>query len=76
MPKALPRTIHGPGAQKLGAPALRGQHAAYIERQLASFAQGMLQNDINQQMRAISREMKPDEMYAVAAYYGTLDSHE
>jgi hypothetical protein len=38
---------HGPGAHKLGAPALQGQHAAYIERQLAAFAQGIRQNDIN-----------------------------
>ena len=37
---------HGPAASKLGAPALQGQHAAYIERQLAAFAQGMRQNDI------------------------------
>ena len=67
---------HGPGAQKLGAPALRGQHVAYIERQLAAFAQGTRQNDINQQMRVITHELKPDEMHAVAVYYGTADGHE
>ena len=61
---------HGPGAQKLGAPALQGQHAAYIERQLAAFAQGMRQNDINEQMRTIAAQMTPDEMHAVAVYYG------
>ena len=66
---------HGPGAQKLGAPALRGQHVAYIERQLAAFAQGMRMNDINEQMRVIARGLKPDEMHAVAAYYGAADSH-
>ncbi len=67
---------HGPGAQKLGASALRGQHVAYIERQLAAFAQGMRHNDINQQMRAISHGLKPDEMHAVAAYFGTADGKE
>ena len=46
---------HGPGAHKRGAPALRGQHTAYIERQLAAFAQGTRKNDINEQMRAIAR---------------------
>jgi len=61
---------HGPGAEKLGAPALRGQHEEYIERQLEAFAQGMRRNDINQQMRVIARELRPAEMHAVAVYYG------
>jgi cytochrome c553 len=65
---------HGPGAQKLGAPALQGQHAAYIERQLAAFAQGMRQNDINEQMRTIAGQLTPDEMHAVAVYYGAKDA--
>ncbi len=67
---------HDPGAEKLGAPALRGQHKEYIERQLAAFAQGMRQNDINEQMRVIAHELTPDEMHAVAVYYGAADSHE
>jgi cytochrome c553 len=67
---------HGPGAQKLGAPVLQGQHAAYIERQLAAFAQGMRQNDINEQMRAIAAQLTPDEMHAVAAYYGAEATYE
>jgi cytochrome c553 len=61
---------HGPGGYKLGAPALQGQHAAYIERQLASFAQGMRENDIFQQMRVIAKQLTPDEMHAIAAFYG------
>jgi cytochrome c oxidase subunit I len=61
---------HGPGAHKLGAPALQGQHAAYIERQLAAFAQGIRQNDINEQMRTIAAQLTPDEMHAVSVYYG------
>jgi cytochrome c553 len=63
-------SCHGPNGQKVGAPALRGQHAAYIERQLASFAQGGRQNDINEQMRTIAAELTQDEMHAIAAYYG------
>jgi hypothetical protein len=43
-------------------PALQGQHAAYIERQLAAFAQGMRQNDINQQMRTIAKQLTPAEI--------------
>jgi cytochrome c553 len=62
---------HGPGGYKLGAPALQGQHAAYIERQLASFAQGMRENDIFQQMRVIAKQLTRDEMHALATFYGT-----
>src|SRR2546425_1046448 len=40
---------HGPGGYKIGAPALAGQYAAYIERQLAGFAQGIRHNDIYEQ---------------------------
>jgi cytochrome c553 len=61
---------HGPGGYKLGAPALQGQHAAYIERQLGAFAQGIRQNDIFEQMRAIARQLTPDEMHALATLYG------
>ena len=62
---------HGPAATKPGAPALKGQRAVYIERQLASFAQGIRQNDINQQMRTIAAQLTPDEMHLVAEFYGT-----
>ena len=61
---------HGPGGHKLGAPALQGQHAAYIERQLAAFAQGMRRNDINEQMRIIAAQLTPVEMHALGVYYG------
>ena len=61
---------HGPGGYKLGAPALRGQQANYIEEQLVAFAQGLRQNDISEQMRIIARELTPEEMHAVAAFYG------
>jgi cytochrome c553 len=67
---------HGPEAQKLGAPPLRGQHPEYIERQLAAFAQGMRLNDINEQMRVIAHELTPDEMHALALYYGNPASHD
>jgi cytochrome c553 len=61
---------HGPGGFKIGVPALQGQHAAYLERQLAAFAQGIRQNDIYEQMRAAAKQLTPDEMYALAAFYG------
>ena len=65
---------HGPNGYKIGAPPLAGQHVAYIERQLAAFAQGLRQNDINEQMRAIARQLTPSEMHALAAFYGAPES--
>jgi cytochrome c553 len=61
---------HGPGGFKLGAPALQGQQAPYIERQLGEFAQGIRQNDIFEQMRAIAKQLTPEEMHALAIFYG------
>ena len=60
---------HGPGGYKLGAPALQGQQAAYIEEQLVAFTQSLRQNDIFDQMRIIARQLTPNEMQAVAAFY-------
>ena len=37
----------------------------------AAFAQGMRQNDINQQMRTIAKQLTPAEMHAIALHYGT-----
>jgi len=62
---------HGPGGFRLGAPPLAGQHTEYIERQLGSFAQGIRRNDIYEQMRAIARQLTPDEMQALAEFYGS-----
>ena len=62
---------HGPGDHKLGAPQLKTQQPACIERQLAAFAQGFRQNDINEQMRTIAAQPTPKEMHLVAEFYGT-----
>jgi cytochrome c553 len=61
---------HGPGGYKLGAPVLEKQQAAYIEAQLIAFAQNLRQNDIFEQMRIIAKQLTPEEMHAVAAFYG------
>ena len=61
---------HGPGDHKLGAPQLRTQQPVYIERQLAAFAQGFRQNDMNEQMRTIAAQLTPQEMHLIAAFYG------
>jgi len=60
---------HGPNEIKLGAPALKGQQLLYIERQLAAFAQGMRQNDIDERMRTIASQLTPLEMHSLADFY-------
>jgi cytochrome c553 len=62
---------HGPAGKKLGAPPLKDQLASYIERQLASFAQGIRENDIGEQMRVIAKQLTPDEIHALASFYGS-----
>jgi cytochrome c553 len=63
---------HGPSDIKLGAPRLSGQQPAYIERQLAAFAQGLRQNDINEQMRTVASALSPAEMHLVAERYSAI----
>jgi cytochrome c553 len=72
-PRGIPpcAACHGPGDHKLAAPQLKTQQPAYIERQLAAFAQGFRQNDINELMRTIAAPLKPDETHVIAEYYGT-----
>jgi cytochrome c553 len=62
---------HGPGGYKIGAPPLAGQHTAYIEQELTAFAKDMRQNDIYETMRSIARKLAPEEMQAVATFYGS-----
>ena len=42
----------------------------YIEAQLVAFAQGLRRNDISEQMRIIAKGLTPDDMRAVAVFYG------
>jgi cytochrome c553 len=61
---------HGPNEIKLGAPPLKAQPSAYIERELAAFAQGIRQNDIDERMRTIASQLTPHEMHSLAEFYG------
>jgi cytochrome c553 len=66
---------HGPTGAGVPAakwPALSGQHSAYVEAQLKSFAAGTRSNDPNSMMRDIASKMKAEEMKAVAAYVAGL----
>jgi len=62
---------HGPtgaGVSTSGFPAVGGQHAAYIEKQLNDFASDTRNNDANRMMRDIAHKMNAEEMAAVAQY--------
>jgi cytochrome c553 len=65
---------HGPTGRKFGAPPLANQEGAYIERELASFAHGIRENDIGEQMRVIAKGLTPVEMHALAAFYGRKEA--
>jgi len=62
---------HGPMGHKLGAPALAGQKAAYLQAQLEAFVSGTRRNDINQQMRQVARDLTAAEIKALAQWYGS-----
>jgi cytochrome c553 len=48
---------------------LKGQQPTYTERQLAEFAQGMRQNDIDERMPTIASQLTPIEMHNLAEFY-------
>lgn len=64
-------SCHGPGAHRIGAPALSKQNAPYMEQQLHNFAQGVRANDMNMPMRTIARNPNGEEMHELAEAYST-----
>lgn len=63
---------HGPLGVTQGAPELRGQQRAYLEEQLQALAAGRRHNDISEQMRSIARQLTPQEISQLAAYYSNV----
>lgn len=62
---------HGPtgtGNPAAKFPALAGQHAAYVEKQLKAFRSGARSNDAGKMMRNIAAKMTDEEIKAVASY--------
>jgi cytochrome c553 len=64
-------TCHGGIDQKPGSPWLESMPEAYLLAQLQAFASGARRNDALGQMRAVARQMRPEEMQAVARYYAS-----
>ena len=55
-------SCHGLAGLKRAAPALAGQQASYVERQLVSFQQRTRANDEGEQMRVIAAQLTSDEI--------------
>jgi cytochrome c553 len=64
-------SCHGTLDNKTGSPWLEGQPEAYLLAQLRAFATGERHNDIEQQMRNVSRNMTPAEIDASARWYAS-----
>jgi cytochrome c553 len=64
-------SCHGPagnGNPTALYPAIRGQHATYVEAQLKNYRNGTRQTDQNQMMRTVAKSLTDEEIAAVAAY--------
>ncbi|MCP4489439.1 MAG: cytochrome c4 [Gammaproteobacteria bacterium] len=54
------------------APALGGQHAAYLVKQMQAFRSGERDNDVGQVMQKIAQQMSDEQIKAVAEYITQL----
>ena len=71
--RAIPAcaACHGPtgrGNEPGRIPALRGQHATYVIKQLQDYASGARKTDPNAIMQMISKRLSADDMRNVASY--------
>ena len=62
-------SCHAQLSGKAAIPLLDGEPESYIRAQLQAFAAGNRHNDINEQMRNVTRHMTSEEIDAAARYY-------
>lgn len=60
---------HGVLDRKGAAPWIGGQAPSYLATQMRSFANGSRHNDIDEQMRNVARQLRPEEIDSLAKYY-------
>jgi len=74
--KSIPACMscHGPGGRGVGAhfPALAGQHASYIAKQLNAWRSGTRANDPQGLMKGIAARLPASDVAAVSAYLANL----
>ena len=63
---------HGQLDRKGSAPWLGGQSSIYLAAQMRAFASGVRRNDINEQMRNVTRQMTSAEIDSLAKYYAAM----
>ena len=65
---------HGANGQgeKMDIPSLAGQHADYFERTLMAYKNDQRHNDIYSRMRLIAKQLKDNEIKALARYYQNI----
>jgi cytochrome c553 len=65
---------HGANGQgeKMDIPSLAGQHADYFERTLMAYKNDQRHNGIYSRMRLIAKQLKDDEIKALARYYQNM----
>jgi cytochrome c553 len=65
---------HGANGQgeKMDIPSLAGQHADYFERTLMAYKNDQRHNDIYSRMRLIAKQLKDNEIKALARYYQNM----
>lgn len=65
---------HGANGQgeKMDIPSLAGQHADYFERTLMEYKNDQRHNDVYSRMRLIVKQLKDDEIKALARYYQNM----
>lgn len=76
--KTIPACVscHGPGGRGVGAhfPALAGQHAGYIVKQLEAWRDGSRRNDPQDLMKVVAERLPEADIAAVAAYFASLEA--
>lgn len=74
--KDIPACVscHGPAGRGVGAhfPALAGQHASYITKQINAWRDGRRANDPQALMKGIAMRMPAADIAAVSAYFANL----
>lgn len=67
-------SCHGPRGRGVGVhfPALAGQHADYIARQLAAWRDGSRSNDPQALMKGIAERLPEQDIAAVSVYFASL----
>jgi len=70
----------GEGSETIAAPALAGQDAAYLARQLANFRAGRRGYDPGDTggatMRSVANSLSDADIQSLAVYYGSLPAHD